>query len=83
MGAELSQCFSQATYLEVCEHWVNQAGMAGDWGESTRAEAVGFATLRGGRSGRTAWQFAAHWVGRKPWRKNVSAEALAVHLRPR
>ena len=57
--------FSQATYLEVCEHWVNQVGMAGDWDESTRAEAVRFATLRGGRSGRTAWQFAAHWVGRK------------------
>ncbi|HCL22691.1 MAG TPA: AAA family ATPase, partial [Halomonas sp.] len=29
------------------------------------AEAVRFATLRGGRSGRTAWQFAAHYVGRK------------------
>ncbi|RUR52908.1 ATP-binding protein [Vreelandella populi] len=57
--------FSQATYLEVCEHWVRQVGKPGDWDDAARAEAVRFATLRGGRSGRTAWQFAAHFVGRK------------------
>lgn len=57
--------FSQATYLEVCEHWVSHLGQPKDWSDTTKAEAVRFATLRGGRSGRTAWQFAAHWVGRK------------------
>lgn len=57
--------FSQATYLEVCEHWVGQVGKPGDWDDAARVEAVRFATLRGGRSGRTAWQFAAHFVGRK------------------
>ncbi len=57
--------FSQATYLEVCEHWVTRIGDKQDWSETARAEAVRFATLRGGRSGRTAWQFAAQWVGRK------------------
>lgn len=58
--------FNQATYLEVCAHWV--ARVSGDtvsFDDEARAEAVRFATLRGGRSGRTAWQFAAHWVGRK------------------
>ncbi|QPI64751.1 ATP-binding protein [Vreelandella venusta] len=57
--------FSQATYLEVCEHWVTRIGDKQDWSDAARAEAVRFATLRGGRSGRTAWQFAAQWVGRK------------------
>ena len=57
--------FSQATYLEVCEHWVGRIGGKQDWDDAARAEAVRFATLRGGRSGRTAWQFAAQYVGRK------------------
>ncbi len=57
--------FSQATYLEVCEHWVARIGAQQDWSDTARAEAIRFATLRGGRSGRTAWQFAAQWVGRK------------------
>lgn len=57
--------FSQATYLEVCQHWVSHLGQPQDWSDATKAEAIRFATLRGGRSGRTAWQFAAHWVGRK------------------
>lgn len=57
--------FNQATYLEVCEHWVNRTGSGNDWDDGARAEAVRFATLRGGRSGRTAWQFAAQYVGRK------------------
>ena len=52
--------FSQATYLEVCEHWVSRIGGQQEWDEAARAEAVRFATLRGGRSGRTARQFAAH-----------------------
>ncbi|MCB8889019.1 ATP-binding protein [Vreelandella malpeensis] len=57
--------FDQATYLEVCAHWVTSLGGEGAWEEAAREEAVRFATLRGGRSGRTAWQFAAQWVGRR------------------
>lgn len=57
--------FSQATYLDVCQHWVVQLGSEADWDEAARAEAVRYATLRGGRSGRTAWQFAAQLIGRK------------------
>ncbi|WP_447553970.1 ATP-binding protein [Vreelandella sp. EE22] len=57
--------FNQAIYLEVCTHWVVSLGGEGAWSDAAREEAIRFATLRGGRSGRTAWQFAAHWVGRQ------------------
>lgn len=57
--------FDQDVYLEACCHWVSQLGEPQDWGPEARAEAIRFATLRGGRSGRTAWQFAAQWIGRK------------------
>lgn len=57
--------FNQATYLEACQHWVHQLGVAEDWHEAAREEAIRFATLRGGRSGRAAWQFACQWVGRQ------------------
>ncbi|WP_301585230.1 ATP-binding protein [Halomonas alkaliantarctica] len=67
--------FSQATYLEVCEHWVARIGDKQDWSDAARAEAVRFATLRGGRSGRTAWQFAAQWVGRKRLHEGGSRQA--------
>ncbi|MEC9482286.1 MAG: ATP-binding protein [Halomonas sp.] len=57
--------FNQDTYLVACQHWVDQLGQAGGWNDAAREEAVRFATLRGGRSGRAAWQFACHWVGRR------------------
>ncbi|EPC01936.1 ATPase AAA [Litchfieldella anticariensis FP35 = DSM 16096] len=57
--------FNQATYLATCGHWVCQLGDAGDWDEAAREEAIRFATLRGGRSGRAAWQFACQWVGQQ------------------
>jgi predicted AAA+ superfamily ATPase len=55
--------FNQETYLETCSHWVGQLGRADDWNSEASAEAVRFATLRGGRSGRVAWQFACQWLG--------------------
>jgi len=55
--------FNQDTYLEACCHWVTQLGSADDWNDEARAEAIRYATLRGGRSGRSAWQFASQWVG--------------------
>ena len=57
--------FNQATYLDACAHWVIQIGAADAWNEAAREEAIRFATLRGGRSGRAAWQFACQWVGRR------------------
>lgn len=55
--------FNQDTYLEACCHWVTRLGEAEDWNGAARAAAIRFATLRGGRSGRAAWQFANQWVG--------------------
>lgn len=55
--------FNQDTYLEACCHWVTELGSAADWNDEARAEAIRYATLRGGRSGRSAWQFASQWVG--------------------
>ncbi|MCH4565084.1 ATP-binding protein [Halomonas sp. EGI 63088] len=57
--------FNQDVYLEACCHWVGQLGTADDWNREARAEAIRFATLRGGRSGRVAWQFACQWVGQR------------------
>ncbi|NYS60166.1 ATP-binding protein [Vreelandella salicampi] len=57
--------FDQDVYLEACCHWISQLGDPKDWNAESRAEAIRFATLRGGRSGRAAWQFATQWVGRK------------------
>ena len=55
--------FNQEAYLETCRHWIAHLGAAEDWSSDARAEALRFATLRGGRSGRIAWQFACQWVG--------------------
>ncbi|MDF3920091.1 ATP-binding protein [Salinicola salarius] len=55
--------FSQQAYLETCRHWVAHLAGEGAWSEEARAEAVRYATLRGVRSGRAAWQFACQWVG--------------------
>lgn len=59
--------FTQAHYLDVAEHWVNQlARKAGlNWQRDAAFEvlAVRFATSRGNRNGRCAYQFARQWVG--------------------
>jgi len=59
--------FSQAHYLDVVAHWIDQlAGAAGlTWqrDEALETEAVRWATGRGNRNGRCAYQFARYWVG--------------------
>ncbi|MDW5376501.1 ATP-binding protein [Halomonas sp. HP20-15] len=55
--------FNQDSYLEACRHWVAHLADEARWTEEARAEAVRYATLRGVRSGRAAWQFACYWVG--------------------
>ncbi|MBL8521979.1 MAG: ATP-binding protein [Betaproteobacteria bacterium] len=59
--------FDQETYLAIAEHWVREL----THGRSVDAPAMKKAALlwsleRGGRSGRTAMQFARDWAGKHP-----------------
>jgi Predicted ATPase (AAA+ superfamily) len=62
--------FSQAQYLQVVRHWVERLAptvaprTAADWEPIERA-ALQWALRRGARGGRTAWQFARDWTGRR------------------
>ena len=55
--------FSQDDYLAIVTGWVEVLG--GQISDALHDEAVQWAIQRGGRSGRTARQFAADWVGRQ------------------
>ncbi|WP_263262850.1 ATP-binding protein [Pseudomonas entomophila] len=59
--------FTQEHYLNVVEHWVDQlarkAGLAWARDPAFDVLAVRFATSRGNRNGRCAYQFARYWVG--------------------
>lgn len=57
--------FNQNQYLEAVSHWLNSFGANLDDDEGIRLEAIQWATERGTRSGRTAWQFARDYAGRK------------------
>lgn len=57
--------FNQDSYLSACAHWTRHLGGAEAWDAQVEEEAIRFATLRGGRSGRAAWQFACQWVGKQ------------------
>jgi predicted AAA+ superfamily ATPase len=54
---------SQDEYLEMVDGYVRHYGMAID-AERLRAEALEWATTRGARSGRVAWQFVQDLAGR-------------------
>lgn len=60
--------FSQEHYLDVVRHWLGslaaQHGLAWEWNEELQKEAIRWATARGNRNGRCAWQFARSWVGK-------------------
>lgn len=59
--------FSQEHYLNVVRHWIGslaeQAGLEWGWSEALEKEAVRWATARGNRNGRCAYQYARQWVG--------------------
>ncbi|WP_313087947.1 ATP-binding protein [Pseudomonas sp.] len=59
--------FSQEHYLDVVRHWIDslaaQAGLHWKWDEALEKEAIRWATARGNRNGRCAYQFARQWVG--------------------
>jgi len=61
--------FTQEHFLSVVEHWITQlADRAGlQWQRSDELDilAVRWATGRGNRNGRCAYQFARYWVGLK------------------
>jgi uncharacterized protein len=55
--------FDQEQYLAIVNYWLHQFGVT-EITEQTRLEALQWATGRGSRSGRAAWQFARDWAGR-------------------
>lgn len=59
--------FSQEHYLSVVRHWIGslgeQAQLVWTWDEALEKEAIRWATARGNRNGRCAYQFARQWVG--------------------
>lgn len=52
---------NQDTYLGIVAHYLTQANLNFD--ETSRQEALKWASGRGGRSGRVAYQFSRHWIG--------------------
>nr|WP_197984506.1 ATP-binding protein [Pseudomonas lurida] len=61
--------FSQEHFLDVVEHWIGElaakAGLQWQRDEALDILAVRWATGRGNRNGRCAYQFARYWVGLK------------------
>ncbi|HEX8543582.1 MAG TPA: ATP-binding protein [Pseudomonas sp.] len=61
--------FTQEHYLNVVEHWITQLALAAGLSWQRDAEldklAIRWATGRGNRNGRCAYQFARYWVGLK------------------
>ncbi|MCY1393538.1 hypothetical protein D9M71_84360 [compost metagenome] len=61
--------FTQDHFLNVVEHWVGElassAGLAWQRNEELDKQAIRWATGRGNRNGRCAYQFARYWVGLK------------------
>ena len=53
----------QETYLAMVNGYLAQAGVKAD-ADAIRAAALEWATTRGGRSGRVAWQFSQDFIGR-------------------
>jgi len=59
--------FSQAHYLNVVRHWIGslaaRAKLIWSWDDELEKDAIRWATARGNRNGRCAYQFARQWVG--------------------
>ncbi len=61
--------FSQDDYLRAVESWLIDAGLTLD--NTARSAALQWAGVRGGRSGRVAWQFVCDWAGREAHQRVV------------
>jgi uncharacterized protein len=61
--------FSQTQYLEVVRQWVAKLclrmGADPEWNEDVRQAAIHWSQQKGDSSGRIAYQFASHWVGKR------------------
>lgn len=61
--------FTQDHYLAVVRHWcaalAGKSGLQLEWSEDADREAIRWASGRGNRNGRCAYQFARQWVGLK------------------
>lgn len=61
--------FSQEHYLDVVRHWIGSiaatSGLAWEWDEALEKDAIRWATSRGNRNGRCAYQYARQWVGNR------------------
>lgn len=59
--------FSQQHYLSVVRHWIDslagKACLQWNWDEALEKDAIRWATGRGNRNGRCAYQYARQWVG--------------------
>ncbi len=60
--------FDQPTYLQIVEHYLEQAGLVLD--DAAREEALRWTVVRASRSGRAARQFVDDWAGRKSLQKS-------------
>ncbi len=60
---------NQDAYLEIAQHWLTRLGqrhgIVPDWNDEVRLLCIRWAGNRGNRSGRTAYQFARHWIGQQ------------------
>ncbi len=56
---------SQERYLDIVEHWLGAFGAGTGDDDAMHRAALEWALLHGSRSGRTAYQFARDWVGRR------------------
>ncbi|AHY42501.1 DUF815 domain-containing protein [Stutzerimonas decontaminans] len=61
--------FTQQHYLSVVHHWIDSlargAQLQWDWDEALEKDAIRWATGRGNRNGRCAYQYARQWVGKR------------------
>lgn len=60
---------NQDAYLEIVRHWLDRLGqrhgIVQEWNDDVRLQCLRWAGNRGNRSGRTARQFARHWIGQQ------------------
>ncbi|HVK99537.1 MAG TPA: ATP-binding protein [Dongiaceae bacterium] len=60
---------NQDQYLAIAQHWLQQLaarhGLEHEWNDEVRLLCIRWAGNRGNRSGRTAHQFARHWIGQR------------------
>ncbi len=61
--------FTQQHYLSVVRHWIDSlarnAKLQWDWDGALEKDAIRWATGRGNRNGRCAYQYARQWVGKR------------------